>query len=467
MSTAAPIKPLGAAQRPIAQHLVEGSTNEQIAKRLCLSANTVASHVRRIRAHLHCDTGCSRAVLAHTLLKHRLVRPPALPPLFDSFAPSPGVLLLVWAIAEHSAHADIAHAAQIAPSALQTRALDLMYAMRAGNRAHLVGLGHTLGILTDGPARQPAPCREGPPGEPDPHRTATTLLNPEANAMPLPDYGAPAFDEDTLRRPSASRIAHLLVGGHRDAYDADTDLKDQLLTTFHGLETAARIGRVHRTLTARYFTRLGFRQFIDLGCGYPSPDSSHPDIHHLIHPHHPGVAGVPVVYVEADHLAFSHARALAFGAEGVHHVLADIRNLPELLNDLGEITRGAMRRDVPVAVFAHDVLPWIPDLGLDPALAALRAWLPAGSALSITHPTGHFGQQEVMSQLTSLYEAADITYLPRPYSAVARMFGDWIQQGPGIQAVARWHTDHPDNAAPEHASAAYAGIAIKPAGRLP
>lgn len=282
--------------------------------------------------------------------------------------------------------------------------------------------------------------------------------------MTTPDYGAAPLNDDTLRRPSASRIAHLLVGGHRDAYDADTDLKDQLLTAFDGLEAAARIGRAHRTLTARYFARRGFRQFLDLGCGYPSPDSRNPDIHHLVHPRHPGV---PVVYVEADRLAFSHARALAFGAEGVHHVLADLRNLPELLDDLGEITRGALRRDMPVVVFAHDVLTWVPDQVLDPALAALRAWLPTGSALSITHPTSDFGQQEVMSQLTSLYEAADITYLPRPYLAVAGMFGGWIQQGPGIQAVARWHTDHPDHAGPEQASAAYAGIAIKPAGRLP
>lgn len=282
--------------------------------------------------------------------------------------------------------------------------------------------------------------------------------------MTIPDYGAPPFDEDTLRRPSASRVSHLLVGGDRDAYSADTGLRDQLLAVFGGLEAAARIGRVHRTLTARYFAWLGFQQFLDLGCGYPSPDSRQPDIHHLIHPLHPGAT---VVFVDADRVAFSHARALAFGAQGVHHVLADLRNLPELLNDLGEITRGALRRDVPVAVFAHDVLPWIPDHSLDPALAALRAWLPAGSALSITHPTGDFAQQEVMSKLTSTYEVAGIAYLPRPYSAVAGMFGDWIQQGPGMQAVARWHADHPDHAVPVQASAAYAGIAIKPAGRLP
>ncbi|MFB7781430.1 SAM-dependent methyltransferase [Streptomyces vinaceus] len=277
--------------------------------------------------------------------------------------------------------------------------------------------------------------------------------------MTRPDYGAPPFDEDVLRRPSASRIAHLLLGGHRDAYPADTDLTTRLAAVFDGLERAARIGRAHRTLTALYLAHRGFRQYLDLGCGYPSPDPSHPDIHHLVHRHYPDAT---VVYVEADRLAHSHARAMAFGADGVHHVLADIRNLPELLTDIDAITRGALRRDLPIAVFATDVLQWITDHGLDQNLAELRAWLPAGSALSVTHPTGDFGQEEVMSQLTFLYEEADITYLPRPYNAVAGMFGDWIQQGPGIQPVARWHADHPDRAAPEQTSAAWAGIAVKP-----
>lgn len=148
MSTvAAPIAPLSAAQRPVAQHLVEGLSSAEIAERLWVTASTVTSHLRTIRTKLHCDSRCSRAVLAHTLLQHRLVQPPALPPLFDPVTPSPGSLLLLRAIAEHSASADIARAARIAPSSLKTRTRKLMYAMRAADSAHLVGLGHSLGLL--------------------------------------------------------------------------------------------------------------------------------------------------------------------------------------------------------------------------------------------------------------------------------------------------------------------------------
>ncbi|WP_406076120.1 SAM-dependent methyltransferase [Streptomyces virginiae] len=279
--------------------------------------------------------------------------------------------------------------------------------------------------------------------------------------MTIPDYGAPPCDEHMFRRASASRISHLLVGGDRDAYPADTDLRDKLLDAFPRLEEAARIGRIHRTLTARHLAQHGYRQFLDLGCGYPAPYPNNPDIHHLIHPLHPGAT---VVYVDADRVALAHARAWAGGAAGVHHVLADLRRLPDLLDDIEEITGGTLRRDVPIAVLAHDVRPWIPGNAPDLALTRLRTWLPAGSALSITHATADLGQ-EVMSKLTSAYEEAGIHYLPRPRTVIADMFGEWPQQGPGLQPVARWHTDHPDKAAPKLASAAYAGIAVKPSGR--
>ncbi|MFD8978558.1 LuxR C-terminal-related transcriptional regulator [Streptomyces sp. NPDC059564] len=148
MSTdAAPIKPLSRAQRPIAQHLVEGLSTAEIAGRVWVTDSTVTSHLRRIRSNLHCDTRCSRAVLAHALLQADLVKPPVLPPLFKPFTPSPAALLLLRAIAEHSAAADIARAAKVAPSSLGARTRKLIYAMRAHDAAHLVGLGHTLGLL--------------------------------------------------------------------------------------------------------------------------------------------------------------------------------------------------------------------------------------------------------------------------------------------------------------------------------
>ncbi|MGP3690875.1 LuxR C-terminal-related transcriptional regulator [Streptomyces sp. IBSNAI002] len=179
-TTAAPVTPLSKALQSVAQLLVQGKTNAQIARQLWVSTHTVDSHIQSIRDHLHADTGCSRAVLAHTLLKHRLVRPPAVPELFDpSFAPNPEGLLLVRAFAEHSATTDIVRAAQITPGALRNRAHNLKLAMRADNRAHIVGLGHTLGILTPDPARHPAPADASLPVNPDPG--PAPLLNPKSN----------------------------------------------------------------------------------------------------------------------------------------------------------------------------------------------------------------------------------------------------------------------------------------------
>ncbi|MFF5781855.1 SAM-dependent methyltransferase [Streptomyces virginiae] len=280
--------------------------------------------------------------------------------------------------------------------------------------------------------------------------------------MTAPDYGVIPLGEDALRRPSASRIAHLLIGGHRDAYEADTALTDQLRAIFSHLDSAARIGRAYRTLTAQHLAHLGFRQYLDLGCGYPAPDTGHPDIHHLIHPHHPAAT---VVYIDGDRIALAHAQAAACGAAGVHHLLADLRHLPDVLHDL--TVSGILDRDVPTAVLAHDVLPYLPDHTAGEVLAALRGWLAPGSVLSISHATTDYGLAEVMSKLTSAYEVAGITYQPRPHAVVSAMFGGWGQLGSGLVPVAGWHANHPDRAAPEQVSAAYAGIAIKPARRLP
>ncbi|MFB7781431.1 LuxR C-terminal-related transcriptional regulator [Streptomyces vinaceus] len=168
MSTTA-IKPLRKGLQSAAELLVEGKTNAQIARQLWVSTHTVDSHVSSIRIHVHADTGCSRAVLAHTLLTQRLVPPPALPPRWDpSFAPSPAALVLIRAFAEHSSTTDIAQALKITPGALRSRATNLKRAMRADNRAHIVGLGHTLDVFTPA-ARQPAPAAESVPVAPDPH----------------------------------------------------------------------------------------------------------------------------------------------------------------------------------------------------------------------------------------------------------------------------------------------------------
>ncbi|MEU6214384.1 LuxR C-terminal-related transcriptional regulator [Streptomyces sp. NPDC047023] len=153
----APITPITPSQKRLAAHLLQGLSNSEIAAQEYLALDTVSSHLRGMRQNLHCPPRCSRPVLAHMLLVHRQVGPPPVPPLCLPFAATEDDRLLLHAIAEHSAPADIARAARIAPCDLKPLTESLIRTVGATSATHLVGLGHALGLLGEsGTPRPPA-----------------------------------------------------------------------------------------------------------------------------------------------------------------------------------------------------------------------------------------------------------------------------------------------------------------------
>ncbi|WEH37870.1 LuxR C-terminal-related transcriptional regulator (plasmid) [Streptomyces sp. AM 4-1-1] len=147
MTTAAPITPITPAQKRIAERLVRGRTNSEIAAEGHLSGATVTSHIRGMRRSLRCPPRSSRPVLAHALLLHRQVPVPSLSVVRPSFAADEDQRRLLTALAEHSALADIAKAAKITPADVKASTEDLVRAAGVANATQLVGWGHALGLL--------------------------------------------------------------------------------------------------------------------------------------------------------------------------------------------------------------------------------------------------------------------------------------------------------------------------------
>ncbi|MFD9487045.1 SAM-dependent methyltransferase [Streptomyces sp. NPDC059991] len=119
----------------------------------------------------------------------------------------------------------------------------------------------------------------------------------------------------------------------------------------------------------------------------------------------------------------------------------------------------------PVAALLHEVLPWIgDDQQVANAVAALREWLPPGSALSITHATADLSlTPHTRAQLTSLWdEEAACAFRPRTRNAINALFGDWDLMDPGLVPTARRHPEHPHARAPDTYSGAFAGLTLKP-----
>ncbi|MET8676029.1 SAM-dependent methyltransferase [Streptomyces sp. NPDC004647] len=279
--------------------------------------------------------------------------------------------------------------------------------------------------------------------------------------MPLPPSGISGLPRNWSSFPDTSRVYDALLGG-RDSYQADRVLARMLLQEAQWLPTAATINRVYGALTTSYLARRGITQFLDLGCGYPSPSQRRrqphmPNVHEAVSAiHHTAV----VVYVDSHPVVVGHGRARLAGPPGEHSCIqADIRDMEGLLA-APEVQ--AFDRSRPIAVLLHDVLPYVADDELvDQALKILRAWLPPGSALSITHATSDMSPVE-MAAVTALYERARITYRLRSQDHIRDLFADWAHLGPGVVATGRWHADHVHAQRQPQTSGAYAGIAVTP-----
>ncbi|MFE3073611.1 hypothetical protein [Streptomyces sp. NPDC059247] len=98
-----------ATQSQIADLVVLGAGNQQIAATIYMSDSTLNTALRAIRELVHCPPGGSRPVLAHALLRHGHP-PPPLTAKASAFTPDEAELNLIRAHAEHSRAADVARA---------------------------------------------------------------------------------------------------------------------------------------------------------------------------------------------------------------------------------------------------------------------------------------------------------------------------------------------------------------------
>ncbi|MCM2393623.1 SAM-dependent methyltransferase [Streptomyces albipurpureus] len=249
---------------------------------------------------------------------------------------------------------------------------------------------------------------------------------------------------------NSARVYQHLLGGSA-AYAADRTAADAVYETAEWLRTAALINRDFGVLSVKWSLAHGVRQFLDLGCGYPGAVN----VHEVTDTDR---TGCPVVYVDNDPEVYAHARCELDEGPATTVVHADFLAMDQLL--ACEAVRTAFVPGAPVAVLLHDVLPWCADgPALDQAMAMLRAWMPVGSTLSITHLTDHW-HHATMPDVTAAFAGHGLHVHPRSSDEISDLFGDLVQQDPGLTATGRWHehgryVHHP----PEH-SAAFAGIAV-------
>ncbi|WP_435057698.1 SAM-dependent methyltransferase [Streptomyces sp. bgisy060] len=235
--------------------------------------------------------------------------------------------------------------------------------------------------------------------------------------------------KEHFKRANVARVQDHLDGG-TDNYRPDRELASGLVVAAPWLRDSVRVNRTHGPRVLNCLAHeFGIDQVIDLGCGLPHQDNRYlPDEVRRM------------VYVDSDPGVEAHARGVLAERHGTVSLRADLEDMPALLA-AGPVA--GLDRGRPIGVLLHDVLPWISDETAPAVLAALHAWLPPGSVLSLTHATTDTAPTE-MAALTRLYKEAGIGFRPRSGQQIRDLLDAWTLIEPGdVVTTAAWHRPTP------------------------
>jgi hypothetical protein len=234
---------------------------------------------------------------------------------------------------------------------------------------------------------------------------------------------------------TSARVYDYLLAG-KDNFPVDRAVADVAWSVFPGLREAAWENRAFMGRATASLARAGFRQFLDVGTGFPARPDLHEVAQHII-------PEATVVYVDKDAQVLVHARALLRSRPPgcTAFVEADLRDPAKIL---ASPAMALFDADEPVALNLVGILPFLSDAP-DPygIVAELLAGLPAGSALVLSHLTAEYAPEPV-GRLVDVYTAAGIPVQARSWAEVARFFTGLDLVEPGLVSCQRWHRTAPD-----------------------
>ncbi|RXS85163.1 SAM-dependent methyltransferase [Streptomyces sp. TM32] len=261
-----------------------------------------------------------------------------------------------------------------------------------------------------------------------------------------------------LDRAHSSRIYDYFLGGKTN-FLADRMAAGSVLGVFPAALVAARINREFMHRATRALAASGMRQFLDIGTGIPTAPNLH-DIAQGIAP------DSRVVYTDNDPIVLAHAAALLRSTpEGrTAYVQADVHDPEGILTAPRLLDTLDLRR--PVALSLNALMHFVPDDGQDRAhdiVERLKAALPSGSTLTMTHATPDFSPA-AMDKIIKIYAEAGTRLQFRSRAAFRRFFDGWELLEPGVTLSHQWRPDHPDDAThvTDAEAASYAAVARKP-----
>jgi O-methyltransferase involved in polyketide biosynthesis len=227
-----------------------------------------------------------------------------------------------------------------------------------------------------------------------------------------------------------ARVYDFFLGG-KDNFPADREAAALILKGNPGMRDTCREQREYLRRAVRHLTRLGIRQFVDIGTGLPTQENTH-EVAQAIAPE------TRVAYIDNDPIVLAHARVLMADR---HHgrtvfIHADARDPERLLADPALVD--LIDFEEPVAVLLVGLLHFLPDHE-QPAkhLRTLMDACPAGSVLALTHGATDLAVDLASATAAALRQSA-IPCQARSRDEVLELLGDLEPMEPGLVPMAEW-----------------------------
>lgn len=239
--------------------------------------------------------------------------------------------------------------------------------------------------------------------------------------------------------PHNARVWDYWLGGTAN-FESDRVVGDRIRSMFPVISDVAVHSRRFLGRSVRYLAASGVRQFLDIGSGLPTVESTHsvaPD--------------AQVVYVDNDPLVLQQGPALP-GSFAL--VDADLHDVEAVLDG----ARRTLAFDQPVALLMLGVLNFVmDDEEARRIVRTLMAAVPAGSYLAITHPTVELGGEMNVPAMEFYNQRARPRIRARDRAVVETFFDGLSFVSPGLVSASRWRPAESSSEVP-----LWAGLARKP-----
>jgi hypothetical protein len=230
--------------------------------------------------------------------------------------------------------------------------------------------------------------------------------------------------------PNVARVYDYLLGG-KDNYAVDRSAAAELARLIPDARKACRQNRQFLQRAVHFLgDEAGIRQFIDIGTGLPTQGSVH-EVAQGIAP------DARVLYVDYDPVVVSHAQALLVRNRTTVAINRDLREPEQILAH--PALQALIDFSEPVAVLLVAVLHFLRDEDKPHVVVdVLKAALPPGSYLVLSHVTSDDIPAEALQDVRELYEQTTAPGAARCRPEIERFFEGMDVIEPGLVNVCNW-----------------------------